>query len=317
MKNTDSVMKSNALNEAYYDINLVAQRVVMLAIIEARQQGTIIKAGGMLRITASDYQKHFECDKTTSYSSLKSACKSLYQAEFLWADKDEKGRTRNHESRFVQRATYCEGGAYVEIMFSNDIIPLITRLETQYTEYEIKQIVDLQSSYALRLFELLMQWKSVGVTPVIKLENLRSRLGVAEDQYDTMSNFKKRVLDFAVKEINENTDVTVTYEQQKEGRRIIGFVFKFKIKKPSKERALRAPERDEHTADMFTIGDLNDKQLGRIVRNPAFMAEYNHLVSPTSPAGQSQQGWEFEMINRLKKDASQFKKRPIRDYLDY
>ncbi|MBE0407944.1 replication initiation protein RepM [Psychrobacter sp. AOP22-C1-22] len=316
MKNTDPVMKSNALNEAYYDINLVAQRVVMLAIIEARQQGTIIKAGGMLRITASDYQKHFECDKTTSYSSLKSACKSLYQAEFLWADKDEKNRTRNHESRFVQRATYCEGGAYVEIMFSNDIIPLITRLETQYTEYEIKQIVDLQSSYALRLFELLMQWKKVGVTPVIKLKNLRSRLGVAEDQYDTMSNFKKRVLDFAVKEINENTDVTVAYEQQKEGRRIIGFVFKFKTKKPSKE-ALRAPERDENTADMFTTEGLSDKQLGRIVRNPTFMAEYNHLVTPTSPAGQSQQGWEFEMVNRLKKDASQFTKRPIREYLDY
>ncbi|MGP9753453.1 replication initiation protein RepM, partial [Psychrobacter sp. AOP22-C2-15] len=284
--------------------------------IEARQQGTIIKAGGMLRITASDYQKHFECDKTTSYSSLKSACKSLYQAEFLWADKDEKNRTRNHESRFVQRATYCEGGAYVEIMFSNDIIPLITRLETQYTEYEIKQIVDLQSSYALRLFELLMQWKKVGVTPVIKLKNLRSRLGVAEDQYDTMSNFKKRVLDFAVKEINENTDVTVAYEQQKEGRRIIGFVFKFKTKKPSKE-ALRAPERDENTADMFTTEGLSDKQLGRIVRNPTFMAEYNHLVTPTSPAGQSQQGWEFEMVNRLKKDASQFTKRPIREYLDY
>lgn len=216
----------------------------------------------------------------------------------------------------MQRATYCEGGAYVEIMFSNDIIPLITRLETQYTEYEIKQIVDLQSSYALRLFELLMQWKKVGVTPVIKLKNLRSRLGVAEDQYDTMSNFKKRVLDFAVKEINENTDVTVAYEQQKEGRRIIGFVFKFKTKKPSKE-ALRAPERDENTADMFTTEGLSDKQLGRIVRNPTFMAEYNHLVTPTSPAGQSQQGWEFEMVNRLKKDASQFTKRPIREYLDY
>lgn len=61
----------------------------------------------------------------------------------------------------------------------------------------------------------------------------------------------------------------------------------------------------------------NDKQLGRIARNPQFITDYNHMVSPTSPAGQSQQGWEFEMINRLKKDASQFKKRPIRDYLEY
>lgn len=68
---------------------------------------------------------------------------------------------------------------------------------------------------------------------------------------------------------------------------------------------------------MLTIESLNDKQLGRIVRNPAFIAAYNHLVSPASPAGQSQKDWEFEMINRLKKDASQFSKHPIKDYLEY
>ena len=66
-----------------------------------------------------------------------------------------------------------------------------------------------------------------------------------------------------------------------------------------------------------TLQLATTKKNVRIARHPAFMAEYNHLVSPTSPAGQSQQGWEFEMINRLKKDVSQFKKRPIRDYLEY
>ena len=66
-----------------------------------------------------------------------------------------------------------------------------------------------------------------------------------------------------------------------------------------------------------TIEGLNDKQLGRIARNPSFMADYNHLVSSTSPAGQDPKAWEFEMINRLKKDASQFKKRPVREYLEY
>ena len=68
---------------------------------------------------------------------------------------------------------------------------------------------------------------------------------------------------------------------------------------------------------MFAVEGLNDKQLGRIARNPSFIADYNHLVSSTSPAGQDPKEWEFEMINRLKKDASQFKKRPIRDYLEY
>ena len=68
---------------------------------------------------------------------------------------------------------------------------------------------------------------------------------------------------------------------------------------------------------MFTIEGLNSNQLGRIARNPSFIADYNHLVSSTSPAGQDPKEWEFEMINRLKKDATQFNKRPIRDYLEY
>jgi hypothetical protein len=68
---------------------------------------------------------------------------------------------------------------------------------------------------------------------------------------------------------------------------------------------------------MFTVEGLSDKQLGRIVPNPVFVADYNHLVTPTSPSRQSQKVWEFEMFNRLKKDASQFTKLPIRDYLEY
>ena len=126
-----------------------------------------------------------------------------------------------------------------------------------------------------------------------------------------MGNFKLRVLDLAVKEINEKSDIKVSYTQVKKGRTITGF--KFVVHEKLKTKTEKTSKlRDVDTADMFTVEGLNDKQLGRIVRNPAFMAEYNHLVSPTSPAGQSQQGWEFEMVNRLKKDASQFKKRPIR-----
>ncbi|WP_348550016.1 replication initiation protein RepM (plasmid) [Psychrobacter sp. KFRI-CH2-11] len=313
MSDYKMVSKANALIESCYTINLVAQRVIILAIIEAREQGSMAEIGGIHHIKASDYEKHFECDKTTAYRSLKSACESLYESEFVWTDKDAKGRDKINKSRFVQRASYCEGGGYVEVMFGNDVIPLITRLSEKYTEYELKQIKDLNSIYALRMFELLMQWLSIGKTPQITIENLRTRLGVEEHEYKTMGNFKSRVLDYAIQEVNNNTNITVAYEQHKEGRRIVGFTFKFKVK----TKKTLEEKRDPHTADMFTIDGLNDKQLGRIVRNPAFMAEYNHLVTPTSRAGQSQQGWEFEMINRLKKDASQFKKRPIRDYLEY
>ena len=313
MTKNSIVSKANAFIESGYAINLVAQRVIILAIIEAREQGSMSEIGGIHRIKASDYGKHFECDKTTAYRSLKSACESLYESEFVWTDKDLNGRDKINKSRFVQRASYSEGGGYVEVMFGNDVIPLITRLSEKYTEYELQQIKDLNSIYALRIFEILMQWSSVGKTPPITIENLRTRLGIEKHQYKTMGNFKNRVLDHAINEINENTNITATYEQHKEGRSIVGFTFKLKAKPKKNIEA----KRDIDKADMFTIDGLSDKQLGRIARNPQFIADYNHLVSSTSPAGQDPKAWEFEMVNRLKKDALVFSKRPIREYLDY
>ena len=120
-----------------------------------------------------------------------------------------------------------------------------------------------------------------------------------------------------MKPVNEKTDIKVSYEQVKKGRKIIGFKFKVLFKDKVKVNQKVSSGRDKNTADMFTIDGLNDSQLGRIARNPSFIADYNHLVKSTSPAGQNPNDWEFEMINRLKKDASQFSKRPIRDYLEY
>lgn len=231
MNNKELVSKSNVLIEANYTLNLVAQRLIVLAIIKARNQGELAKVGGLHRITAIEYQTHFGCALPMAYESLKSACKSLYESDFVWIGEDEDGDPQEVSSRFVQRAAYNEGKGYVEVMFGNDIIPLITRLSKEYTEYELIQIRNLNSVYALRVFETLMQWRIVGKTPFITIGNLRKRLGIGEHQYKTMSNFKKRVLDLAVNEINEHTDITATYKQHKEGRNIIGFTFKFKPKK--------------------------------------------------------------------------------------
>lgn len=139
-----------------------------------------------------------------------------------------------------------------------------------------------------------------------------AQLGVDDDEYQRTCDFKSSILDKAIKEINKHTDIKVSYEQEKDGKNIVGFEFKVLSKNKPESSKQQGISRDLDTANMFTIEYLNDKQLGRIIRNPAFMAEYNHLVSP---AGQSQHGWEFEMMNRLKKDSSQFGNRPIRDYL--
>ena len=313
---SDLVVKSNRLNMAIQNLSLSEVRILQLAIVDARETGNGLSLDKPLSISALRYAKAFGVARQTAHEAILSAEKNLFDRRFSFLDTDDK----LVKSRWVQRVKYLDDEASIEVILTYDVVNEITRIdgyENFFTQYLLEQTAKMQSTYSVRLYELLVQWKSAKKTPLLQLDCFRQQLGVGVDEYKLMSNFKKRVLDLAVKEINETSDLTVSYEQEKRGKRIVGFKFKVLSKNKPKDIKKKENARDIDTADMFTVGDLNDKQLGRIARNPQFITDYNHMVSPTSAAGQSDSGWEFEMINRLKKDASQFKKRPIRDYLEY
>ena len=135
----------------------------------------------------------------------------------------EKGNIQNHKARWVSEVIYVENEAIVKLVFSSAIIPLITRLEEQFTSYELKQISGLSSAYAVRLYELLIAWRSTGKTPIIDLEEFRQKMGVLDGEYTRSDNFKKWVIEKPIAQINEHTDITVKVEQHKKGRTISGF----------------------------------------------------------------------------------------------
>lgn len=313
---TELVVKSNRLNMAIQNLSLSEVRILQLAIVDARETGNGLSLDKPLSISALRYAEAFGVTRQTAHEAILNAEKNLFDRRFSFLDADEK----LVKSRWLQRVRYLDEQASIEVILTYDVVNEITRIdgyETFFTKYLLAQTAKMQSTYSVRLYELLVQWRDAKKTPLFKLECFRQQLGVGVDEYKLMSNFKKRVLDLAVKEINETSDLTVSYEQKKHGKQIVGFLFKVLTKKKPKDTKQKDSYRDADTADMFTVEGLNDKQLGRIARNPQFITDYNHMVSPTSAAGQSDSGWEFEMTNRLKKDPSQFKKRPIRDYLDY
>lgn len=315
MSKGNLVVKTNQLNSALQNLSLPEIRIVQLAIVDARETNTGLSTDKPLRIDALRYAEMFETTRQNGYKRMKEAEETLFNRRFSYIDDDGKVI----KSRWIQQVRYLDDEGAIELVFTLAVVNGISRIdgaEDFFTSYLLEQTASMDSIYSVRLYELLVQWKAAKQTPMFELEKFRDQLGVEDTEYKAMCDFKKRVLQVAINEINEKSDIKISYEQVKKGRSIAGFKFKVLAKdKPKNDK--QEGVRDINTADMFTVEGLNDKQLGRIVRNPTFMAEYNHLVSPTSLAGQSQQGWEFEMLNRLKKDASQFKKRPIREYLEY
>ena len=242
------VVKDNALINASYNLELTEQRLIMLAIINARELGQGITADSKLEIHASDYAKLFNVSPDASYKALKDAVNNLFNRQFSYtAEYKKTGKVGIVRSRWVSRIFYVDDLALLEITFAPDVVPLITRLEEHFTKYEAKQVAHLTSKYATRLYELLIAWREVGKTPVFELQQLRKNLGVEDDEYQRMHHFKSRVLETAITQINEHTDIKATYEQHKKGRTITGFSFKFKQKVQPKIET----KRDPNTPDFF------------------------------------------------------------------
>ena len=262
----DLVVKSNTLINASYSLTLAEQRLIGLAIVKANNQHKEVDTNTMLVVTAAEYVDMFKVDRAAAYMALKDASERLFSRYFTY---DIYSREYGKEydlkppkklstsddlikvkSRWVQKIAYREKSGAVYFQFSTDLIPLITNLKEYFTSYYLSQTSDFSSTYATRLFELLMQWKSTNAIPVMALHELRNSLGVEENQYKLVADFKKRVLDIAVNQINETTDYKIEYEQHKEGRTITGFSFKFKLKN-SKSKAQIDSKRDPNTPDFF------------------------------------------------------------------
>lgn len=231
--NSSLIIKDNVLINASYNLDLVEQRLILLATVEARSKGQGINANEPLTIHAESYATQFGVHRNTAYQALQDACRQLFKREFSY--QELRGKTvAKIQSRWVSQIAYIEDDACVELIFSPAIVPMITALERHFTSYEIEQVSSLNSAYAVRLYELLIAWRSTGKTPTFELAEFRTKLGVETNEYKQMNNFKKRVLDIAIKQINDHTDITAQYEQHKRGRSISGFSFTFTQKNPKK-----------------------------------------------------------------------------------
>jgi plasmid replication initiation protein len=257
MPTNEIVVKDNALINASYNLDTVEQRLILLAILQARETKTGIDANTRLRIHASDYMDRFNVSKHAAYKALKTAVTNLFGRQFSYLTLDEKtGKSKKVISRWVQNIAYIDDAAILEVTFTMDVVPLITRLEQQFTSYQLKQVTQLTGKYAIRLYELLIAWREVGKTPLFEISDFRSKLGLGVDDYPRIDTFKRRVLESAVKQINEHTDIIVKVEQHKEGRSIYGFSFSFKQKKSEKKSSQTS--KDPNTLDLFS--KMNDAQ---------------------------------------------------------
>lgn len=236
------IYKDNNLIEASYALNLSEQRLILIAILAAREIEKELTAETMLTIHASEYMKQFKLGRQSAYEALQAACDNLFERRLTYKTLDPvTGKKAVYKSRWVSKVGYVKEAACVQLIFAPDILQLFIKLEEKFTRYELKQISQLTSVYSIRLYEILIRWRSTGKV-YVPIADLREKLGLLEDEYSQMGDFKKRVLKVAIEQINKFTDIDVTYTQKKEGRTITDIEFTFFEKDTVLKLSDKAPE---------------------------------------------------------------------------
>ena len=263
------IVKDNALITASHKLGETEQRLILLAILKAREYCDSVEQlkGKELIIHAEDYMQTFGVTRQGAYKALKQAVMGLYRAEWGYKYINSKGNKVVAYERFTQSAKYIEAEATVKFMFANAIIPLLVELEKRFTAYEIEQVAQLSSSYAMRLYEFFMQHldkKTDKGWLNISLDDLRFRFGLLPAEYKRMFDFKKYVLDCSIDDLNKNTDLTATYTQRKQGRIIVGFRFEFERKQTAKNN-----KNQEQTTNI-NLDNLTDQEHDIIAQKNAY-----------------------------------------------
>ncbi|HHX0247003.1 TPA: replication initiation protein RepM [Enterococcus faecalis] len=309
MKNkTNLVVKTNQLNQALQTLTLAEVRILQLAIVDARETGTGLSTDRPLRIDAMRYAQVFNTTRQNAYIRMKEAEETLFNRRFTYHDDDGKPI----KSRWLQQVQYHDGEGGIDLVFTLAVVQGISRidgLEQFFTSYLLEQTTQFDSVYSVRLYELLVQWRSMKHTPTLPLDTFRGQMGLGVNEYKAMCDFKKRVLDLAVDEINEKSDLKVSYEQEKKGRRITGFKFKVLPKAKPKKPKQDDNGRDSDTPDLFH--QLTDKQInyfGAKLANDAKFGSKHAKVGEDVKAFEQRIKQELTNLDNQKKWADDLKR---------
>ena len=203
----------------------------MYAICRCREEQKGLFPDLPVTITAEAFIKQFpSVEKGSVYGQLKEAMNSLYNRSVTIHDTDpttKKARVR--ETRWISEKAYIDGAGHIQIVFTPEVIKYITRLEVEFTSYQLEKVGNMTSAHAVRIYELLAQHREIGHR-TLNLAGLRETLGVEPGEYKLTADFIRKVIEVAVDQINKHSDLTVSYKSMKTGRAITDFAFKIKDK---------------------------------------------------------------------------------------
>jgi plasmid replication initiation protein len=168
-----------------------------------------------------------------NYQQFLEATSALRTREYVIED-----NKRILQVGLLASAEYLKGEGVIELEISEKIRPYLIDLKRNFTSFRLQAAFSLSSKYAKRVYQIASQWKDKAESRTFSLHDLKVMLslkdpkGLEPEQYTKVSMFQKYVLDVAVSQINQHTDLHIGYELIKKGRSFESIRFLIKQQEP-------------------------------------------------------------------------------------
>lgn len=218
----DWITKSNTIIESRYKLSLQEQRILLITASKVQPSDEDFK---QYKFRVRDLIERIGAGNQTSmYTYIKEVIKGLQSKTIEY----KKGN-RTYVANWLVTSIYEETEGTIILKLNPDLKEFFLQLKERFTTYQLENVIQLNSVYSIRIYELLKQYESIKKRN-FPLEELREKLGIEKTKYKQYGHFKNRVLTVAQEEVAEKTDIQFTFEEVKQGRKVVGIVFKIKGK---------------------------------------------------------------------------------------
>lgn len=231
------VAQSNTIILGKQNLKLNSAKLIRSAIMQVVREDTELKA---YKISINDLSQMFGVSSSNLYAYIDDITNDIFSNPLYIRQRDKDGKTIGFfKMSWVSTCEYNEGLG-LALKLNDDLKPLLLGLKEKYTQYTLDTILEMKSTYSIRLYELLMEGikSKGGVVPYegcdirLSVQEIRECLG-CEDRYPLYGNFKQRVIEPSVTEIQSLTTIKVTYTEVKYSRTVEELIFHLERTQPN------------------------------------------------------------------------------------
>ncbi len=235
------------------------------------------------KIPVSIFQELMGSNRKDTYDIVRKAVRGLRNKGIEIETINKKGKKVWETFSFISYGMYIEGEGSFIVRISREFKPYLLQLKEFFTKVPIKYTYRMSSKYSVLLYELLKQYENFGRRKD-SIDKLRTILGIEPNEYKRFYDFEKWVIKTAVKEINEKTDIEVSYIKKKTGRKITHIEFQIRQKNKSKNEKIgdttetaKTPSQSVDTQGQKNRKNFNPEDLWKGVLK---ILEYNYGAHP-------------------------------------